>query len=68
MIEWIRWTVFLTTSLVGVNLFPVFNLMSINIPYGLVVMIIALITRFGEQGSLCSEEGVQAERGNFLAL
>jgi hypothetical protein len=68
MVEWLRQTVFITSTLVNVNLMPLFYVLSLNIPYGFVVMIIAIIIRFGEDGVDCAMEGNQMERGRYLAL
>lgn len=74
MIEWVRWTVFLTSALVNVNLVPVFYLLSINIPYGFIALVIGILARYGEDGADCAmtvEEGMMAkqpERANYLAL
>ena len=64
MIEWIRWTLFLTATLVGVNLMVVFNGLIINSVYGLLVMIIALITP-GGQGDCAT---LQPGRAKYLQL
>ena len=68
MVEWLRQTAFITSTLVNVNLMPLFYVLSLNIPYGFVVMIIAIIIRFGEDGVDCAMEGNQMERGRYLAL
>ena len=46
MIEWLRWTAFLTTALVDANLIPVFYGLSLAIPYGFIVCIVAIAGRF----------------------
>ena len=46
MIEWIRWTVFITTTMVNVNLVNVFYILSMNIPFGFIVMLLAVISKF----------------------
>jgi hypothetical protein len=68
MIEWLRQTVFLTSALVNVNLVPLFYAMSVNIPFGFIAMLVAIGVRFSGDGRDCAEEGVQAERGRYLAL
>lgn len=68
MIEWVRWTLLLTTALVDANLIPIFNVFNINVPYGFVACIIAIATRYSSAGNLCAEEGAQAERGFYLGL
>lgn len=58
MIDWIRWTVLATTALVGVNLLPAFfGLTIINLPFGIISMLYALITRYSAVGTACAEEG-----------
>ena len=74
IIEWLRQTIFLVGALVGVNLISAFYVFSLNVPYGFVAMIIALIVRNSESGTDCAmvvEDGSspkQAERANVLAL
>jgi hypothetical protein len=68
MIEWLRWTAFLTTALVGANLMNLYYALSINIPFGFIVSIIAIATRYGEDGSSCAEVGKQENRAFFLQL
>jgi len=54
MIEWIRQTVFLTSALVGVNLIGPFYLLSLNVPFGFIAMLIGLISRHSEKGAECA--------------
>lgn len=68
MIEWGRWTLFLTSALVTVNLLPIFKVVSINVPFGIIASLIAIFTRYSSNGDSCSQEGVQAERGFYLGL
>lgn len=68
MIEWIRQAVFLTAALVGVNLIPIYYVLSINVPFGFIAMLTAIITRYSGDGDACAVEGLQAERANFLSL
>jgi hypothetical protein len=68
MIEWIRWTLLLTTALVDANLIPLFNILTINVPFGFIACFIAIGTRFSEAGNACSEEGFQPERAFYLGL
>lgn len=72
IVEWIRQTVFLTTALVGANLVSLFHVLAINIPYGFIAMLVAIITRYTESGSDCAEasDGLpkQPERGAYLGL
>jgi len=55
MIEWIRWTIFLTSALVNVNLVSLFYLFTLNVPYGFIAMIIAIAKRYSADGDACSE-------------
>lgn len=68
MIEWLRQTVFLTASLVNVNLVPLFYVLSINIPFGFIAMLVGLVSRYSEDGKDCAIEGAQMERGRYLSL
>ena len=68
MIEWLRQTVFLTASLVNVNLVPLFYVLSINIPFGFIAMLVGLVSRYSEDGEDCAIEGAQMERGRYLSL
>lgn len=68
MIEWLRWTLFLTSALVGVNLIGMFYALSINIPFGVITCLIAILTRYSENGSACAVEGMQATRAFYLSL
>jgi hypothetical protein len=68
MIEWLRQTVFLTSALVNVNLVPLFYVLSINIPFGYIVMLVGIAARFSEDGKDCAMEGAQMERGRYLSL
>ena len=67
MIEWLRWLVFCTSATVGVDLIKVYYALSvISIPYGIIVMLIAIGTRFAG-GSACAADG-QEERARYLLL
>jgi hypothetical protein len=69
MIDWIRWTLLLTAALVSVNLLPVFYFLTvINVPYGIIVCIIAIVTRFSSDGNDCAMEGKQPTRAFYLGL
>ena len=67
MIEWIKWTVFLTSCLVNVNLLPLFKLLWINIPFGVLITLIAFIAGMGADED-CTAEGSQPERVQYLKL
>ena len=67
MIEWLRQTVFLTTALVNVNLMPLYYILSINVPFGFIAMLIGIGVRFGTAGKECAEgDIVQQERSEYL--
>jgi hypothetical protein len=68
MIEWLRQTVFITSTLVNVNLVPLFYVLSLNIPFGFIAMIVGIAARFTDDGNDCAKEGAQLERGRYLAL
>jgi hypothetical protein len=68
MAEWIRWLLFLTTALVNVDLIkPYYALSAINIPFGVIALLVGIAGRFGSDASTCSDEA-QIERGRFLLL
>lgn len=57
MIEWIKWTIFLTSTLVGVNLMIVFVFLDIvGVLYGFAATIIAFATGFGADAT-CTQPG-----------
>lgn len=68
MIEWVRWTFFITSALVTVNLLPVFKVISIYVPFCFIASLIAIFTRYSSNGDSCAMEGVQASRGFYLGL
>lgn len=68
MIEWVRWTTFLTSALVTVNLIPAFLVLSVNAPFGLLATLVAVFTRYSSDGNACAEEDMQATRGLYLSL
>ena len=45
MIEWIRWTVLLTTALVDANLIYLFYVLCLAIPYGFIMSVVVFIMR-----------------------
>lgn len=47
IIEWVRQTVLITTILVGVPWLPLYFLLSLNVPFGLIVMIFCMAVGFG---------------------
>lgn len=46
MIEWFRQTIFVTTAMVNVNLIKVYYILSFNVFFGLIVMLIAFSMGF----------------------
>jgi len=55
MIEWIKWTIFLTSTLVGVNLMIVFVFLDVvGVLYGMIATIIGFAAGFGAAAD-CSE-------------
>jgi len=67
MIEWLRQTVFLTTALVNVNLMPLYYILSLNVPFGFIAMLIGIAVRFGSDGAECATgDIVQQERSEYL--
>lgn len=66
LIEWLRWTVLLTTALVDANLIPVFYFLSLAIPYGFIISLIAAIGSFtGGDMKACSV--AQPGRASYLS-
>jgi hypothetical protein len=68
MIEWIRWTFLLTAALVEANLIPIFNVLQLNIIYGVIACFVAIGARFSADGGACAQTGVQAERAFYCGL
>lgn len=69
MIDWIRWTLLLTSALVSVNLLSLFYILTvINLPFGTIACFIAIATRFSEEGNQCAAEGKQSTRAFYLGL
>lgn len=68
MIEWIRWTFFITAALVEANLMPIFNVLQLNVIYGVVACLVAIAARYGAEGEQCSVAGKQAERAFYCGL
>lgn len=57
MIDWIRWTLFITTAMVGANLLSLYYFLTvINLPFGIIAMLIGIVTRYGEDGTACAAE------------
>ena len=66
MIEWIKWTIFLTSTLVGVNLMIVFVFLDVvGILYGIAATIIGFATGFGAAAN-CLDDGGQPSRVLYL--
>ena len=57
MIEWIRWTIFLMSILMEKNMLPLFNLLCLNIIFGYVATIYAIVARFSGLGAGCVSIG-----------
>lgn len=55
MIEWIRWTVLLTTALVDANLIPFYYFLMLALPYGFIMAIVVVAMRYSADGSACAE-------------
>jgi len=68
LIEWVRWTIFLTTILVNKNLLFYFNILQFNVIFGFVATIWAIVTRFSGVGATCAGIGAQYYRGTYLAV
>lgn len=56
MIEWVRWTVMLTTALVDANLVPVFYFLSLAIPYGFIISIVVFAMRNSGELAACADD------------
>jgi len=68
MIEWVRWTLLLTTALVEANLLKIFNVLQINIPFGVIACLVAIITRYSGEGTACAAVGIQETRAFYCGL
>ena len=49
IIEWVRQTVMITTILVGVPWLLLYNILAINLPFGLIACLIGMISGFGSE-------------------
>lgn len=68
MIEWIKWTIFLTSTLVGVNLMIIFVFLDVvGMLYGIVATIIGFAGGFGAAAD-CLEPSGQPSRVLYLQL
>lgn len=65
MIEWLRQLVFLTGTLVGVNLMHLYYIMSINVVYGFIACLVGIAARFSPAGEECAKH--QTYRAEYLA-
>ncbi len=65
LVEWLRQTIFMTSALVGVNLVPVYYVMSLIIPYGFIILFAAGAVGFSSESS-CQE--AQPSRASYLKL
>lgn len=68
MIEWIRWTLLLTSCLVSVNLIGAFNVLGINWVFGFISLIISTSFRYSETGNECALANKQPTRAQYLSL
>uniref|UniRef100_A0A7S3CU54 Uncharacterized protein n=1 Tax=Strombidium rassoulzadegani TaxID=1082188 RepID=A0A7S3CU54_9SPIT len=72
MIEWIRQTIMLTSALVGANLIGPFYVLSLNVPFGFIAMLIGLLTRYSTDGAECAVDDMESPRqlvrANYLGL
>ena len=68
MIEWIRWTIFLMSILMEKNMLHLFNLLCLNIIFGYVATIYAIVARFSGVGATCVSGGAQETTGLYCAL
>lgn len=50
MIEWLRWTVYLTMALVSVNLMSIYYFLSLNIIFGVIALITGFMTIMSDEG------------------
>lgn len=65
LVEWLRQTIFMTSALVGVNLVPVYYVMSLIVPYGFIILFAAGAVGFSSDSD-CQEK--QPGRANYLKL
>jgi len=65
LVEWLRQTIFMTSALVGVNLVPVYYVLSIIVPYGFIILFAAGAVGFSSDSD-CQEK--QPGRANYLKL
>lgn len=68
IIEWVRWTLFLTSALVNVNLIRIYNYLAINWIILAIAFGWSIAARFTGNGIECAKEGAQYTRGLYLAL
>ena len=54
LIEWIKTTLILTVTCVGINLMYLYYPLILNQVYGVIAVIYTMITVFSEEGELCS--------------
>lgn len=66
MLEWIRWTVLLTTALVDANMIPLYYILALAIPYGFIISIVVVAMRYGGDLAECAD--AQPERARYLTL
>jgi apolipoprotein N-acyltransferase len=68
VIEWLRLLVILSICWIGSDLTILYYGLSLNVVYGFVAMLVAIIMRYSGTGAECVGEGKQNERGLYLSL
>ena len=66
LIEWIKTTLVLTVTCVGINLMWLYYPLVLNTIYGIIAVIITMITLFGEDGDAC--RNAQLQRNLWLKI
>lgn len=64
IIEWVKFTLFLTIAFIGVNLMHVWYILCINSLFGIAAYITCHVQRFNDDGKACAD--VQSYRSGFL--
>jgi len=65
-IEFMRMLALASSALVGANLIIPYYILSLNVLFGVIALVIALITRFGADGSACAT--AQPGRATYLLV
>ena len=66
LIEWIKTTLILTVTCVGINLMYLYYPLILNQVYGVIAVIYTMITVFSDEGEACSK--AQVQRGLWLKV